>query len=263
MQNSTIEWTDHTFNPWIGCTKVNALCEHCYAETMMAKRYKRVVWGPTGTRSRTGKPNWRKPVNWNREARAAKVRRRVFCASLADVYEERQELTEWRTELFQLIDETQYLDWLTLTKRPQNIGPMWAASAEADHSEFTYRRNVWLGTSVGTQDTADKLVPELIRWRHLAPVLFLSVEPLLGPIDHLPLADIDWAIVGGESGAGARPMEEEWVLSIQRQCQKAGVAFFFKQWGGVNKKRYGRDLCGRTWDAIPNPTTRTREESDQ
>ena len=253
MENSKIEWTDHTFNPWIGCTKVNALCEHCYAETMMDKRYKRVQWGPGGTRSRTGRPNWRKPVAWNRDAKADNVRRRVFCASLADVYEDRDELKPWRKELFGLIDQTQNLNWLTLTKRPENIGRMWAEVADVAVSNLSRRENVWLGTSVGTQATADKGIPLLTEWRHLAPILFLSVEPLLGPIDRLQLEGIDWVIVGGESGPGARPMKEEWVLSIQDQCQQANVAFFFKQWGGVNKKRTGRELNGEERNAIPDP----------
>jgi protein gp37 len=255
VENSKIEWTDHTFNPWIGCTKVNTLCEHCYAETMMDKRYKRVQWGPTGTRSRTGEANWRNPVAWNRDAQSENVRRRVFCASLADIYEDRMELYPWRKELFELIDQTQQLDWLTLTKRPENIGPMWAEMDDVDISNLNRRDNVWLGTSVGNQDTADKSVPRLTQWRDLAPVLFLSVEPLLGPIEILPLEGIDWVIVGGESGPGARPMEEEWVLQIQHQCREANVDFFFKQWGGINKKRTGRELKGRTWNAIPEPLT--------
>ena len=221
----------------------------------MDKRYKRVKWGPAGTRSRTGKANWRKPIAWNREAKSDDIRRRVFCASLADVYEDRSELIPWRTELFDLIDETKQLDWLTLTKRPENIGPMWAELAHIDVSHLTRRENVWLGTSVGTQDTADTLVPRLIQWRHLVPILFLSVEPLLGPIDELPLEGIDWVIVDGESGPGARAMEDKWVLSIQSQCHDANVSFFFKQWGGVNKKRTGRELNGRTWNTIPNPFT--------
>lgn len=160
MENSKIEWTDHTFNPWIGCTKVTALCQHCYAETLMATRYKRVQWGPQGTRSRTGHANWRKPITWNREAEQSKVRRRVFCASLADVYEERPELEPWRKDLFQLVDETDWLDWLTLTKRPENIGPMWSDMAGVALNELPQRNNVWLGTSVGTQATAEKYVPQ-------------------------------------------------------------------------------------------------------
>ena len=113
------------------------------------------------------------------------MRRRVFCASLADVYEDRDELKPWRKDLFELIDQTQNLNWLTLTKRPENIGPMWAEVADVPVSDLNRRDNVWLGTSVGTQETADKGIPPLTQWRDLAPILFLSVEPLLGPIDRL------------------------------------------------------------------------------
>ena len=247
MEDSKIEWTDHTFNPWIGCTKVNALCALCYAETMMDKRYKRVVWGPTGTRVRTAGDNWRKPIRWNKTAEQEETRRRVFCASLADVYEERKDLNHWRQELFQLIRQTPHLDWLTLTKRPENIGGFWGVS----DSSGTIPEHVWLGTSVGTQQTAEELVPRLVQWRSLVPILFLSAEPLLERVK-LPLAGIDWVIVGGESGGGARPMEEAWVLDVKDQCEQAGVAFFFKQWGGVNKKRRGRTLLGREWNELPD-----------
>ncbi len=249
MRDSSIEWTDHTFNPWMGCTKVSPLCENCYAETMMDLRYGRVRWGPGGTRVRTTRDYWRQPIRWNRDAAEQGQRRRVFCASLADVFEDRTELRAWRADLFQLIDRTTDLDWLLLTKRPQNIGRMWRENTAG--SQLTYRRQVWLGTSVGTQRTADQAIPELVAWRELVPVLFLSVEPLLEPIPHLPLAGIDWVIVGGESGRGARPMEEGWILDIKRQCEDAGVAFFFKQWGGTNKQKNGRELEGKTWDAIP------------
>jgi protein gp37 len=245
MKNSTIEWTHHTFNPWIGCAKVSPLCTHCYAETMMDTRYGRVEWGPNGTRKRTTAQNWRQPCRWNRDAENDGERRRVFCASLADVFEDRDDLCGWRRDLFRLIDATTQLDWLLLTKRPENIGVMWPDAAGRDH--------VWLGTSVGTQETADRAVSRLQESRHLVPVLFLSVEPLLEPIPDLPLAGIDWVIVGGESGHGARAMDEAWVIDIKRQCDDAGVAFFFKQWGGSNKKRAGRDLLARTWDGLPTP----------
>ncbi len=259
MENSSIEWTDHTFHPWIGCAKVNELCTRCYAETMMDKRYGRVAWGPNGTRHRTGADNWRKPLRWNREAHAAGRRPRVFCASLADVFEDWDELQPWRQDLFRLIDQTTQLNWLMLTKRPQNIGRMWApanrrSATDAGNSlPLHHRPHVWLGTSIGNQATADEFVPQLVQWRDLAAILFLSVEPLLGPIPSLPLDHIQWVIVGGESGWGARPMEIEWVLDIQRQCADASVPFFFKQWGGVNKQRLGRELNGATWDAIPQP----------
>ncbi len=253
MENSTIEWTHHTFNPWMGCTKVSPLCSLCYAETMMDTRYGRVQWGPRGTRVRTSTDYWRKPLRWHADAVRAGERRRVFCASLADVFEVRDELPSWREDLFRLIDRTVQLNWLLLTKRPEEIERMWPSD---DHGTDDPRRDhVWLGTSVGTQETAHAAIPRLLESRHRVPVLFLSVEPLLEPIPDLPLQGIDWVIVGGESGHGARPMEEAWVLDIQRQCDQAGVAFFFKQWGGVQKKRAGRELQGRTWDAVPSPSS--------
>lgn len=295
MQDSKIEWTDHTFNPWMGCTKVSPLCEHCYAETMMDTRYGRVTWGPQGTRVRTSKENWRKPLKWDRDARAEGQRRRVFCASLADVFEDRDELLPWRSELFELIDRTTQLDWLLLTKRPERIGRMWPAPRHettgdgrpvrapestamsdlpspaqspamgdgasengacanvAGPPRLATRSHVWLGTSVGTQRTAAEAIPRLVQWRALVPILFLSIEPLLEAIPRLDLTHIDWVIVGGESGAAARPMAEAWVEEIREQCHAAGTKFFFKQWGGVNKKRHGRELAGRTWDEIPSP----------
>jgi protein gp37 len=251
MKNSTIEWTHHTFNPWIGCTKVNALCANCYAELLMDTRYGRVIWGPRGTRVRTTAQYWRQAIRWNKDADHLGERRRVFCASLADVFEDWTELSPWRRDLFALIDRTTGLDWLLLSKRPENIDKMWMGPRDDGYPPSLRRDHVWLGTSVGTQETADLAVPRLLESRHRVPVLFLSVEPLLGPIPRLPLDGIDWVIVGGESGPRARPMEEEWVLEVKQQCDDAGVPFFFKQWGGVNKKQFGRELLGRTWDAIP------------
>jgi protein gp37 len=126
-ENSNIEWTHHTFNPWIGCTKVSDGCKNCYAENLMDKRYGRVKWGPQGTRVRTSEANWKKPLKWNREAEAKGERHRVFCASLADVFEDKPdqpEMEQWRLELLELIIKTPYLDWLLLTKRPENVRGM-------------------------------------------------------------------------------------------------------------------------------------------
>src|SRR5690606_7619955 len=138
-----------------------------------------------------------------------------------------------------------------LTKRPENTVGMWDVAGGVDRMPGGRRNHVWLGTSVGTQETADVAVPRLVECRELAAVLFLSVEPLLGPIQNLPLAGIDWVIVGGESGRGARPRDEAWVLDIKTRCDDARVPFFFKQWGGVNKKRSGRELSGQNWGAVP------------
>lgn len=290
-ETSKIEWTDATFNPWIGCAHVHAGCTHCYAESF-AKRYGKATWGPNGTRVKTGDAYWRKPLKWNREAERDGVRRRVFCASLADVFEEwegpildhhwqqlygieghREYETEaylsqvkhegdWRyaavtmddlrLDFFRLIDETPWLTWLVLTKRPQNVRRMWPNARlmpDADPYRLNgYRPNVWLGTSVSNQLTADAMVPELLKCRDLCPVLFLSAEPLLGPVDilkhigttrerkisgqaiYMPPAT-QWVIVGGESGHGARPFNIEWARSIRNQCKAAGVACFIKQLG--------------------------------
>lgn len=238
-KNSAIEWTHHTFNPWLGCAKVSPGCANCYAETLMDKRMGRVQWGVDGTRVRTSDAYWRQPLKWNREA--WKIgRRRVFCASLADVFEDRPELSPWRTDLFALINATPHLDWLLLTKRPENVIEMvvWEAPG------CKLPDNAWIGVSVENQEQADKRIPLLLTIP--ARVRFLSMEPLLGPVDLAEqghgwlfvdeLANgkrtgIHWVIVGGESGPHARPMHPDWARAIRDQCQAAGVLFFFKQWG--------------------------------
>lgn len=260
MRNSAIEWTDHTFNPWVGCTKVSDGCKHCYAEALMDKRFGRVEWGVNGTRKRTSAANWREPLKWNRDAQAAGIRQRVFCASLADVFEDRPELAEWRSDLFDLIYSTPHLDWLLLTKRPENVLDMVPANWHA-----WLPANVWIGTSIENQAAADERIPHLLRIP--ASVRFLSMEPLLGPVDldHVvspgsleTLRGVQWVIVGGESGTKARPMHPDWVRSIRDQCQADGVPFFFKQWGEydavgrkVGKKVSGRELNGHYWDEYP------------
>jgi protein gp37 len=261
-ENSKIEWTDHTFNPWEGCTKVSEGCKHCYAEAL-SKRFNRTQWGPTAQRRRTSDSNWRQPLAWNKKAEKEGRRYRVFCASMADVFEWNPQVEEWRFDLFMMIDQTPHLDWLLLTKRPEHI--MYVLRSEFNSASFP--SNVWLGTSVENQEAADKRIPELLNAP--AAVRFLSCEPLLGPLDlslylvprfaaddprHKPWRNgIDWVIVGGESGPHARPMHPDWVSSIRDQCRSFGVPFLFKQWGGRNKKATGRDLDGRTWDEIPQP----------
>lgn len=251
MENSKIEWTTHTFNPWIGCTKVSDGCKHCYAESLMDRRYGKVQWGPTGARQRTSAANWRKPLQWNKRAQAEGVRYRVFCASLADVFEDRPELEEWRAELLSMITRTQKLDWLLLTKRPENVNRMIEKASGFSDAEmwFYTAQNVWLGTSVENQEQADKRIPDLMAIP--AKVKFLSMEPLLGPVDlrqycrevgmgtySIWLDYIDWVIVGGESGKDARPMQIEWARDIQRQCAAADVPFFFKQGSAANWPDY-------------------------
>lgn len=278
-----IQWTDYTFNPWIGCSKVHAGCLNCYAEADFDKRRHVAEWGVNGTRHVTSDANWAKPRSWNRKAEADGVRRKVFCASLADVFEDRPELEDWRSELFRLIFETPNLDWLLLTKRPENIDRMWE-NPYPYMNDFPYRRrnNVWLGTSVSDQSTADAMVPALLKCRDLSPVLFLSAEPLLGPIDltHIKsspddgngwtyrhwnaltgsnwcdAADvihpngtgpIDWVIVGGESGPNARPCFFEWIDEIVEQCKSADCACFVKQMGSnaLDISAHGQDIAAR------------------
>ena len=352
-ENSGIEWTTHTFNPWRGCAKVSPGCANCYADTMSKRNPGTLgVWGPNGTRVVAAGSYWKQPLKWNKEAACTcgggfrgkhspycpqADRPRVFCASLADVFEDwngpmvnasgerligswvNQESSKWegvdnemftadpqgfraitmddvRRRLFALIDQTPHLDWLLLTKRPENIARMMPPRdlgerdegiAEGDYGYYrdpdhAYRRpNVWLGVSVEDQQRADERIPHLLQVS--AAVRFLSCEPLLGPVklDLLRLdtghpamcvcghghgftrcpntggiaatcgrkdclcagfrrkpgswRGIDWVIVGGESGPGARPMQVEWARSLVKQCQAAGVACFVKQLGSNPK----------------------------
>jgi protein gp37 len=243
-ENTAIEWADHTFNPWVGCTKVSPGCDHCYAESW-AKRAGEaagVEWG--GERRRTSDANWRKPLQWNQLSeqwvRNGGQRARVFCASLADVFDN-QVPPQWRQDLFELIRQTPHLDWLLLTKRIGNAAHMVRShGAIAGNGTRYLPDNVWLGASVVNQAEADRDVPKLLRMRDElgVRVLFVSIEPMLGPIDlreGLGLmgspGDLDWVIVGGESGPGARPMHPDWARSLRDQCAAAGVPFLFKQWG--------------------------------
>lgn len=261
-ENSKIEWTDHTFNPWEGCQKVGPGCDHCYAETRNARFAggAAVNWGPGAPRRRTSTANWRKPLAWNAAADAFMAahgrRQRVFCASLADVFDNAVDPT-WRADLADLIQATPNLDWLLLTKRIGNAGTMLVEMFLDGAPD-----NVLLGATVVSQEEADRDIPKLLRVA--VSRRFLSMEPLLGPVDlsaaFLPCLNssgvqmdpstgayeccaacdytgigpeigIDWAIVGGESGLGARPMHPLWARNLRDQCAAAGVPFLFKQWG--------------------------------
>lgn len=314
MGDSTIEWTDFTFNPWLGCAKVHAGCTHCYAEKHQAVNMRqggKVRWGEVwqgGMRVVVADSTRKKPYQWAREAAAVGQRRRVFCASLADVLEDprmptqlpeswplhgrlqareqfwriRSSMGEAREQLWDIIRKTAHvlshaaniasedgagdagLDWLLLTKRPEN----WSLVPE------DVRPLVWLGTSVSDQKTADGLVPRLLQAQGFR-YRFLSVEPLVGPVDisaWLMSSDgfaatpsgplhrddggvgVDWVIVGGESGPNARSCRPEWVRSLRDQCESVGAPFFFKQWGGRDKKAAGKELDGRTWLEFPKTT---------
>jgi protein gp37 len=221
-ENSKIEWTHHTFNPWVGCTKVSAACDHCYAESWAKRSGSPELW--QGERRRTTASNWRQPLKWNADAYLKGERQRVFCASLADVFDN-QVPAEWRKDLFALIDVTPNLDWLLLTKRPQNIVKMlWHAIGEAELWPWP---NVWLGT------TAEDMEHFRDRWRHLreipAQVHFISYEPALGPLHLFRENNPDWIICGGESGSRARMMDPAWARTLRDECAGEGVAFFMKQ----------------------------------
>lgn len=237
MKDSKIEWTHHTFNPWWGCVKVSPGCAHCYAETF-AKRTGNAVWGEEAPRRFFGDKHWNEPRKWNDLALAEGQRKRVFCASMADVFEDRPDLVTHRARLLALIKETPGLDWLLLTKRPHNIERLMPVRPS----------NVWLGTTAENQQLWNERLSLLLALK--SKVRFVSAEPLLGPID---MGDYrpDWLIIGGESGGKARPMNREWVESLNAQCD-GRTAFFFKQWGGLNKHATGRLLHGRTYDALPN-----------
>lgn len=296
-ENTKIEWADHTFNPWVGCMKVSPACDHCYAERW-AKRSGVVQWGPHAQRRRTSDENWRQPIKWARRAFVAcpacgwrgmhtalrhesgahfcpacgndewrLARMRVFCASLADVFDSAVP-DSWRADLLNLIADTPDLDWLLLTKRIGNAHAMLSEAAARNcmprwGSEMF--SNVWIGATICNQEEADRDVPKLLAVP--ARVRFLSVEPMLGPVDLRPWLDrcdhgsrpgpggvggvmcaecvgsgdgctrLHWVICGGESGPGARPAHPDWVRSLRDQCQAAGVPFFMKQMGGVRDKR--------------------------
>lgn len=311
-QDSKIEWTDHTFNPWIGCTKVSPGCKHCYAEADMDNRRKRVTWGINGTRSVTSYMYWRKVLAWNRDAEFSGERKRVFCASLADVFEywegqvvdshgnglwwdtsqfeytgrpdkavisekytdvegtptfnhhtEQKEDHEFLTLdiirhfLFKLIEQTPHLDWLLLTKHPENI-----MKIVPEHWQSKFPDNVWIGTSVEDQTAANKRIPELLKVP--AAVRFLSCEPQLSEIsfrwaqwhDYKNRANgtpvmhegeqcisygqydgikgVNWVIQGGESGHNKRQFDLQWAYKMRDECKEAGIAYFFKQ---IDKKQ--------------------------
>lgn len=293
-ENTNIEWCDSTFNPWIGCTKVGPGCDNCYAENLMDHRMHKVVWGPKGERVRTSAKNWTGPRGWNDQHAAFFAqhgrRRRVFCASLADVFDNAVP-AEWREDLFDLILRTPNLDWLLLTKRIGNVGNMLPVPFDFD----SHYPNVWIGATVVNQEEADRDIPKLLAVP--AHKRFLSMEPLLGPVKlrwewvsggrplgggpacnlHEPWKEpepqpaIDWVIVGGESGPGARPMHPDWARNLRDQCHAAGVAFLFKQWGewapyGRSRidgdtlatprsldepmQRFGKKVAGRLLDGI-------------
>ncbi|MBF4991104.1 phage Gp37/Gp68 family protein [Methylophilus sp. QUAN] len=304
-ENSKIEWTDSTFNPWMGCTKVSPACDHCYAENLMDNRMHTVQWGKGQPRKRTSAKNWKLPLQWNAEPfyqctgcgrrgteaelyetdesicdcfrLMEKTRRRVFCASLADVFDKEVD-HEWRADLIKLIEATPNLDWLLLTKRIGNVVSMIEDATDLGRNSMwghgEWPENVWLGISICNQLEADRDIPKLLAIN--AKVRFLSVEPLLGPVslrwlaawpENAPataenpygngvtnqldgLRRLDWVIVGGESGPHARPMHPKWAQDLRDQCEAAGVPFLFKQWGEYAPSKLAYDLV--TEKILPN-----------
>jgi protein gp37 len=270
-ETTNIQWCDATLNLWWGCTKVSDGCKHCYAETLSDQRYKRGAWGPTGTRVEV--KSWRSTLNKiAKRAKAENRRLKVFCQSMSDTFEGPEtcggiDSNNWRLmdrlreELWQAVEAHQELDFLILTKRPENIIPFWLTPDCGDSPEeraycgaIKLPPNLWIGTSVEDQKTADERIPHLLSVP--AAVRFLSCEPLLGPVDldewldhdrdnpcrcgdgecsacwqSLSAATPNWVICGGESGPNARPMHPDWARSLHDQCVAANVPFFFKQWG--------------------------------
>lgn len=245
-ENSGIEWTHHTFNPWIGCTKVSPACDHCYAEAWNMRFDGGKNWGAKAPRRRT--KSWHNPIKWDKEAAEKGIRYRVFCASLADVFDN-QAPTEWRDDLWALIRKTPNIDWLLLTKRAPNIKKMLPSDWGNGYP------NVWLGTTVENQNEWDK------RGHHLtdipAAVRFLSCEPLLGDINFGErIGKIDWIITGGESGQFFRHANPDWFRSLRDQATANNVCFLFKQWEGKSQKEIkalGRELDGFVWNEYPTP----------
>lgn len=226
-EGTGISWAHLTFNPWIGCQKVSPACDHCYAEDLATSRLG-VEWGPGAPRRRTAPGTWAKVPRWNRIAEEAGERLTVFCASLADVFDNAVD-DQWRRDLAAQIIATPWLDWMLLTKRIGNARKFLAAMFPDGVPS-----NVAIGVTIANQEEADRDLPRAIALKHGLGIrrLFVSAEPLLGPLAlarYLP--HIDLVIVGGESGKDARPMDGAWVRALRDQCKADGVPFHFKQWG--------------------------------
>lgn len=249
MSLSKIEWTDYTFNPWWGCARVSPACRFCYADTLATRYGQDQLWRRKGPRRMLSDAHWKQPLKWNRDAEAADIPAKVFCASMADVFEDHPDVAAARERLWQLIEDTPWLRWQLLTKRPENVASMvpWGNS---------WPENVWLGTSVENQRFAEERIPHLLAAP--AKVRFLSCEPLLGPVnlsrwlgieygevigDWMPemfaalngrvgtAGGLSWIIIGGESSAKPRPTDLSWIGSLVDQCRAAGVPPFVKQLG--------------------------------
>lgn len=232
-KDSAIGWTDNTFNPWWGCTKISRACDGCYAEAF-SKRVGLKVWGPRAERRFFGDKHWAEPLKWELGAAAAGIRTKVFCASMADVFEDRRDLDEHRARLWELIEATPHLDWQLLTKRPRNMltmaPPNWANA---------WPTNVWAGTTTESQQTFDERWP----WLRVIPasVRFVSIEPLIEVVDvRSDVCRPDWVIFGGESGPGQTPLDLLELAQSVCFAREAGAAIFVKQDSGQRAGQQGR-----------------------
>lgn len=230
MAESTIEWTDFTFNGWIGCTRISPGCDNCYAAAQDKFRgWTAEGWGAGKPRRRTSEGNWHQPLRWNAKAARSGTRLRVFCSSLADVFD-KEAPDEWRSDLAALILNTPMLDWQLLTKRIGNAGPMLRTMFPSGSPQ-----NVWLGATIVNREELLRDAPKLMATP--ARVRFWSAEPLLEDLGELPIGMVpDWVIVGGESGPKARPMDIRWADLLLQRCSAAGAKTFMKQLGAKPQK---------------------------
>jgi len=233
MSQSSIEWTEMTWNPTTGCNKISAGCKYCYAEIMTRRleamgieKYK------DGFQVRTHEDSLQTPYSWKKP-------KTVFVNSMSDLFHPDIPV-EFIKKIFLVMNDTPQHTYQVLTKRAERLHEI--------HQQFTWTSNIWMGVSVEDQRVVGRI--DLLRKTN-AQIKFLSCEPLIGPLPNLNLVDINWVIVGGESGRKARPIHEAWVWDIKQQCEDQGTAFFFKQWGGKNKKKTGRELGGKTYNDMP------------
>jgi len=285
-ENSKIEWTEHTFNMIWGCTKVSEGCQNCYAESF-SKRVGLKVWGQDVDRRFFGENHWQQPFKWNKAAERLGVMHRVFCGSMCDVLEDREELEPLRRRVFDIAVSTPNLLWLFLTKRPENAVRMFPAYWDKD-----WPRNAMFGVTLENQRRLDERMPHIIQFQRVFPgsLIFASCEPLLSELDWTPqpyrdthvinynswLPYFDWVIGGGESGPRARPCQVDWARKLRDDCRNRAdmgrpwpLPFLWKQWGQfapisgaayhiaapmvrfADKKKAGRTLDARTWDDVP------------
>ena len=236
-EHTTIEWTDATWNPVRGCTKISPGCKNCYAERF-AERFRGVKGHPfeQGFDLRLVPGKIGEPLRW-------KTPQRIFVNSMSDLFHDKVSL-DYIKDVFDVMNRADWHQYQVLTKRAERL--------EKLSRELPWAPHIWMGVSVENKDYLWRI--DHLR-RTKAHIKFLSIEPLIGPLGKINLRGIDWVIAGGESGPRARPMDATWVRDVRDQCVRAGVSFFFKQWGGVQKKRHGRELEGRTWDEMPELVT--------